>query len=150
MLSISFISRSEYQLWNELWQKYLKFYKSSLPKSVTNATWARIMNSEENIFSFGSYWSNAGTRELVGFTNFLYHSSTWSEENYCYLEDLYVEEGFRGRGIGKLLITEVWNHSKKQGVKRLYWKTQENNQLARIMYDQVAKQTGFIEYEIND
>ena len=109
MHSISFIKQNEFELWNELWQKYLKFYQTSLPDSVTKVTWERIMDPEQNIFSFGGYWAEDGTKELVGFTNFLYHSSTWSEQGYCYLEDLYVEEKFRGKGVGRLLIEAVWD-----------------------------------------
>ena len=148
MHSISFIKQNEFELWNELWQKYLKFYQTSLPDSVTKVTWERIMDPEQNIFSFGGYWAGDGTKELVGFTNFLYHSSTWSEQGYCYLEDLYVEERFRGKGFGRLLIEAVWDDCLRKGVKRLYWKTQDKNRIARIMYDKVAKQSGFIEYEI--
>ena len=147
MHSISFIKQNEFELWNELWQKYLKFYQTSLPDSVTKVTWERIMDPEQNIFSFGGYWAEDGTKELVGFTNFLYHSSTWSEQGYCYLEDLYVEEKFRGKGVGRLLIEAVWDDCLRKGVKRLYWKTQDKNRIARIMYDKVAKQSGFIEYE---
>ena len=147
MHSISFINQNEFELWNELWQKYLKFYQTSLPDSVTKVTWERIMDPEQNIFSFGGYWAEDGTKELVGFTNFLYHSSTWSEQGYCYLEDLYVEERFRGKGFGRLLIEAVWDDCLRKGVNRLYWKTQDKNKIARIMYDKVAKQSGFIEYE---
>ena len=148
MHSISFIKQNEFKLWNELWQKYLKFYQTSLSDSVTKVTWKRIMDPEQNIFSFGGYWAGDGTKELVGFTNFLYHSSTWSEQGYCYLEDLYVEERFREKGFGRLLIEAVWDDCLRKGVKRLYWKTQHKNRIARIMYDKVAKQSGFIEYEI--
>ena len=147
MYSISFIKQNEFELWNELWQKYLKFYQTSLPDPVTKVTWERIMDPEQNIFGFGGYWAEDGTKELVGFTNFLYHSSTWSEQGYCYLEDLYVEERFRGKGVGRLLIEAVWDDCLRKGVKRLYWKTQDKNKIARIMYDKVAKQSGFIEYE---
>ena len=148
MHSISFIKQNEFELWNELWQKYLKFYQTSLPDSVTKVTWERIMDPEQNIFGFGGYWAADGPKELIGFTNFLYHSSTWSEQGYCYLEDLYVEERFRGKGVGRLLIEAVWDDCLRKGVKRLYWKTQDKNKIARIMYDKVAKQSGFIEYEI--
>ena len=61
---------------------------------------------------------------------------------------MYVEERFRGKGIGRLLIEAVWDDCLRKGVKRLYWKTQDKNRIARIMYDKVAKESGFIEYEI--
>ena len=46
------------------------------------------------------------------------------------------------------LFEVVLGHSLRKGVERLYWKTQDKNKTARIMYDKVAKQSDFIEYEM--
>ena len=66
MHSISFIKQNEFELWNELWQKYLKFYQTSLPDSVTKVTWERIMDPEQNIFGFGGYWLQMGQKSWLG------------------------------------------------------------------------------------
>ena len=60
---------------------------------------------------------------------------------------LFVEKKFRGSGAGRALIEAVWEHCKTVGVDRLYWKTKEDNYVARILYDRVANCSGFVEYE---
>ena len=147
MFTISLIQESEFSEWNSLWQKYLEFYESSVDSSVTEKTWKRIHSSQDLIFCFGAYISIREQNKLVGFTNFLYHPTTWSREDYCYLEDLFVNYNERSNGVGRLLIEEVSKHCKQIGVSRLYWKTQEHNYVGRILYDKVAKNNGFLEYE---
>src|SRR5215216_1101550 len=41
----------------------------------------------------------------VGFAIFFHNYSTFLAQPGLYLEDLYVQPAFRGRGLGKLLIT---------------------------------------------
>ena len=147
MFTISLIQESEFSEWNKLWQKYLVFYESSVDGHVTEKTWKRIHSSQDLIFCFGAYKHAHAQKKLVGFTNFLYHPSTWSQEDYCYLEDLFVIDNERSNGAGRLLIEEVVKHCKQRGVSRLYWKTQQHNHIGRILYDKVAKNSGFLEYE---
>ena len=90
MFTISLIQESEFSEWNKLWQKYLEFYESSLESCITEKTWKRIHSSQDLIFCFGAYKHAHAQKKLVGFTNFLYQLSTWSQEDYCYLEDLFV------------------------------------------------------------
>ena len=36
--------------------------------------------------------------ECAGFVHFIYHRSTWTSGDYCYLQDLFVSDDKRGRG----------------------------------------------------
>ena len=147
MISISLISNDEFENWNLLWQKYLIFYESSISNAATEKTWERIQSNHDKVFSYGAYATDGNQKSLIGFTNFLYHPTTWSLKDYCYLEDLFVDEKFRGSGAGRALIEAVWKHCKMFNVDRLYWKTKEDNHAARILYDKVANCSGFVEYE---
>jgi ribosomal protein S18 acetylase RimI-like enzyme len=52
----------------------------------------------------------------------------------------------RGQGIGRALIEEVATRARAAGAARVYWLTHESNATARRLYDQVAKNSGFIVY----
>ena len=52
----------------------------------------------------------------------------------------------RGRGVARRLIEVVYNEARAAGATRVYWHTQESNSTARMLYDKVAKFTGFIVY----
>jgi GNAT superfamily N-acetyltransferase len=47
--------------------------------------------------------------------------STWRSAPGIYLEDLYVDPKFRGRGIGKAFIQRLAKESLRIGGKRLEW-----------------------------
>ena len=52
----------------------------------------------------------------------------------------------RGRGVGRALIERVAAAARDRGADRFYWHTQDGNARARVLYDQVARYTGFIRY----
>ena len=69
----------------------------------------------------------------------------WSGEA-CYLQDLFTDEAARGRGAARALIEGVAAAARERGADRFYWHTQETNTTARVLYDKVARFTGFIRY----
>lgn len=86
------------------------------------------------------------TRELIGMVNCVLHRGTWSIEDFCYLEDLFTAPAARKRGIGRALIEAVYKRADELGCSRVYWLTHETNYAGRSLYDQVAKNLGFIQY----
>jgi len=86
------------------------------------------------------------TAKLTGIVQYLFHRSTWTPGNYCYLQDLFVSEDARGLGVGRALIEAVYEKAKAAGASRVHWLTQTGNAQARILYDQVADNSGFMQY----
>ena len=84
MVSISLITNNEFENWNTLWKKYLLFYESAISNAATEKTWERIQSNQHKLFSFGAYQTDGNQKSLIGFTNFLYHPTTWSITDYCY------------------------------------------------------------------
>lgn len=128
--------------WGELWRAYLAFYDTTLPAEVYDDTWQRMMH--------GTAIHGLAARadgDLVGITHFLFHHSAWTLTPVCYLQDLYVDQTRRGHGVGRALIEAVAERARAQASTRLYWLTQSDNQVARSLYDRLAKHTGFIRYE---
>ncbi len=58
-----------------------------------------------------------------------------------------MDQVARGTGAGRALIEAVAEQARKAGAARLYWLTQDHNAVARRLYDQVARNGGFIRYE---
>jgi GNAT superfamily N-acetyltransferase len=130
--------------WEALWQGYLTFYKSSVAPEVTNTTFARFLDPAEPMFSLVA--EDETTHELIGMVNCVIHRSTWSEQNYCYLGDLFTSSSARNRGVGRALIEAVYARADELKLPRVYWMTHETNETARKLYDQVAQNSGFIQY----
>lgn len=130
--------------WSALWQSYLCFYNSTLPPEQTERTWQRLNNEQFNLHGLAALQGDT----LVGITHYLFHPSSWTEQDYCYLQDLFVAPEHRGQGIAGKLIDNVVVAAKARPAQRVYWLTQENNTTARLLYDKVAAPTGFIQYRI--
>jgi GNAT superfamily N-acetyltransferase len=128
--------------WEHLWNGYLTFYEATLAPGTTDTTWSRLHDPKEPMFLLGAYLDG----RLVGIVHYLYHRSCWTAGDYCYLQDLFVEPGLRGGGVGRKLIAAVEQEARQAGASRVYWMTQESNATARILYDRVAERSGFIQY----
>ena len=50
--------------------------------------------------------------ELAGFSLWYYRFSTWKGRRF-YLEDLYIKEAYRGKGLGRKLINEAIEEAKR-------------------------------------
>ena len=75
-----------------------------------------------------------GAMQPAGFALYFVSYSTWRGRPGIHLEDLFVLPEFRGRGIGKGLITRVAARALEQGFDRLGWDVLEWNQPALDFY----------------
>ena len=90
--------------------------------------------------------ASVGLGKLVGIAHYLFHTTIWAPAT-CYLQDLFVDSSARGQGAARALIENVAAIARERGAQRLYWHTQEHNATARMLYDKLAKFSGFIRYE---
>jgi GNAT superfamily N-acetyltransferase len=134
---------SDFAQWLPLWQGYQEFYRARIPDDVTRITWKRFFDDTEPVHCL------VAEREgkLIGLAHYLFHRSTWLAENACYLNDLFVDPSGRRSGVARKLIEAVYEAAEKAGAPKVYWLTHESNAAARLLYDQVARHRGFIQYE---
>jgi len=71
--------------------------------------------------------------EPAGFALFFPVYSTWRGRS-MHLEDLFVRPRFRGRGIGKVLLTRVAAVSVERGCSLLFWHVLDWNEPALSFY----------------
>jgi GNAT superfamily N-acetyltransferase len=141
-VEIRSVGRDERDAWEPLWDGYLTFYETSVPRETKDITWARFHDAAEPMFLLGAYVDG----RLTGIVHYLFHRSCWTPGDYCYLQDLFVVDGARGLGLGRALIEAVYARAQAAGANRVHWLTHETNAQARILYDQVADRPGFIQY----
>lgn len=72
--------------------------------------------------------------EPVGMALFFTSFSTWRGRPGLYLEDLFVPERFRGRGIGAALLRELARLTVERGGARLEWAVLDWNEPALAFY----------------
>ena len=128
--------------WLDLYKQYIIFYKSTLPDEQYELTWQRL-NSDFNINGLVAELNG----NVVGLAHYIFRPSTWAENDFCYLEDLFTDPAVRGKGVGRALINELHKIAIHRGSKRLYWTTAPDNETARKLYDKVAI-TDRVQYKI--
>ena len=145
-LTVRPIGRGDHAAWLPLWDGYNAFYGRSgptaLPAEITETTWARFFDEDEPVHALVA---ERGGR-LVGIVHYLFHRSTTMIGLNCYLQDLFTDPEARGGGIGRALIEAVYERARAAGSTRVYWQTHETNKTAMRLYDQVAKNGGFVVY----
>jgi GNAT superfamily N-acetyltransferase len=75
--------------------------------------------------------------EIVGMALYYYRYSTWKGKT-IHLEDLIVNEAFRGTGAGMALYSEVIKQGKKDNVRRIEWAVLDWNINAISFYEKTG------------
>lgn len=140
------IAPTDHEQWLPLWQGYNAFYGRSGPTAldpeITRTTWQRFFDAYEPVHALVAEQDG----RLLGLTHYLFHRSTTAIAPNCYLQDLFTTEAARGKGVGRALIEAVYERARTAGCPRVYWQTQEGNATARLLYDRVAENSGFLVY----
>lgn len=104
-----------------------------LPHEI-EATQAQIATSlfgeNPRVFCDIAEWAG----EPVGFAVWFYTYSTFRGRHGIWLEDLFVREAQRGRGIGKALMAGLARRCVDEGLVRLAWWVLNWNEPSRVFY----------------
>ncbi len=156
------LAATDFAAWKPLWDGYNAFYErvgpTALPDAVTESTWHRLFDASEPMSAFVAE-ATGGTTEaqmgaktsndngaLLGLVHCLFHRSTTSIANNCYLQDLFTTPEARGQGVGKALIEAVYALGKSHGVQKVYWHTRNTNLTAMRLYDHVGTKSPAVMY----
>lgn len=145
-LNVRPLRQDDREGWQPLWDGYNAFYgrhgATALPEEITRTTWARFFDPAEPVYAFIAERDG----RILGLAHYLFHRSTTSIAQTCYLQDLFTVEEARGTGVGRALIEAVYERARAAGAARVYWMTHESNATARRLYDKVAEYSGFLVY----
>lgn len=143
MISVGKLEPADRETWESLFRGYIAFYERDEPQEMYDTAWLQFQ-ADSRIHALGARLDG----ELVGITHFFVHPNT-SGPDVCYLEDLFTAPKARGKGVARALIAAVTDVARSRGCGRVYWHTHESNATARLLYDKVAVNNGFIRYVIS-
>lgn len=96
--------------------------------SVTN-TLAQMQEENNSIHFFLAEHNG----EAIGMALYYFAYSSWVGKS-IHLDDLYVQEQYRGNGIGTKLLYALFEVAQEEGCSRLRWEVEEQNLPAQQFY----------------
>jgi GNAT superfamily N-acetyltransferase len=125
---------------------YQRFYEvESVDEGRNRAFFARFLAPSEDGMLLGA-WREG---ELLGYTCLYWHFTSLVPAETVLMNDLYVVEAARGKGVGRALIEASAAVARKRGAHQLQWVTAPDNTTARRLYDTTgAASEPSIEYEL--
>jgi len=125
---------------------YQRFYAvDEIDEERNRAFFARFVAPSEDGMLLGA-WSGD---DLAGYACLYWHFTSLVPAETVLMNDLYVDERQRGRGVGCALIEASAAIARERGAHRLEWATAPDNETAQRLYDSTgAERSAWIEYEL--
>ena len=132
--------------WRRLYDGYASFYKMPMNDEIADRVWSWLQDDKHVLEALVA---RERSGRLVGLAHFRPMPRPLTGTTAGFLDDLFVAPDARGRKIGERLIAAVAAEGRRRGWTMIRWLTADDNYRARARYDQVAKRTGWITYQID-
>jgi GNAT superfamily N-acetyltransferase len=101
---------------------------------------AEMLASVERIVADGDgeYLLAAAQEEPAGVLQLRYRWSAWKSAPDAWIEDVFVRERARGKGLGRALVELAIEHARERGCKRIELDVDEDNAPARALYRELG------------
>lgn len=130
-VTIRLARENDFEKLAELIQEFARF--ENHPEAMVNSV--ERMKQERNYFS--CFVAENEENDITGYAAWFYSYYTWSGKS-LYIDDLYVKEEFRGRGIGRKLLQQVIDFARKSGCHKVRWQVSDWNEQARKFYTDIG------------
>lgn len=136
--------------WRELFLAYGVFYQTAFTPHVLDTVWEALLTPGSGEDALVAEWTDTdGATEVVGLAHYRSHPDTFTGGRDWYLDDLYVTEEARGRGIATALIEHLEAVARATApAGTLRWITAADNERAQRVYDKLATRTTWLTYEV--
>jgi ribosomal protein S18 acetylase RimI-like enzyme len=99
------------------------------------ASVATLLADDATVYLLGAV---AAGEEPCGVCQLRFRHCVWTGAADCWLEDLYVEEHARGRGVGRALVALAFERAGARGAARIELDTNEDNLGAIALYESLG------------
>jgi glucosamine-phosphate N-acetyltransferase len=108
------------QLWSDL----------ELDAAASREVFGRLLEKDNCVLTCA-----VAEGRVVGFCDFNVRHSLWKQGKLAYVDELVVEEGFRGRGVGAALLAEAARQTRELGCARIELDSALHRAEAHRFYD---------------
>ncbi len=145
-VEIAPIAVGEFERLLPLIAAYQRFYEvEEIDEGRNRAFFRRFLAPSEDGLLLGARHDG----RLVGYACLYWHFSSLEACESVLMNDLFVEESARGRGVGRALIEATADVARERGVPFVEWSTAPDNHTAQRLYDSTGTQRSeWFSYEL--
>ena len=146
-IEIAPVAAAEFERLLPLIAAYQRFYAAEgIDEGRNRAFFRRFLAPSEDGMLLGARDSEA---KLVGYACLYWHFSSTQAVETVLMNDLFVSEAARGRGVGRALIEASAAVARERGSPHLEWSTAPDNLTAQRLYDSTgAERSEWVSYEL--
>jgi GNAT superfamily N-acetyltransferase len=131
--------------WDRLYAGYAAFYGVPQTDAMRDTVWGWIHDPAQEV---GALVAEAPDGEPVGLAHHRLFARPLRASRGLFLDDLFVDPAWRGRGVADALLAALAELARRQGCDVVRWITADDNARARGAYDRVAKATRWVTYDM--
>lgn len=115
-------------------QKYYEYDGLEFKREELKAALIPLLKNKDYGFSIFAFVEN----EIVGYSTVCFGYSIEFKGKDAFLDEIFVHEKFRNKGIGKKLLQRTEEEAIKRGVKALHLQVEHHNEKAKKLYEEVG------------
>lgn len=137
-ITVRQLNPDDYLCLEKLFAEFAEF--ENHPELMTNS--AEQMQDETNYLN--GFVAVNESNEVIGYATYFFAYFTWVGKS-LYMDDLYVTNDYRGKGIGTKLINKIIEKAKQENCKRLRWQVSDWNKPAIKFYESLGAKISPVE-----
>jgi GNAT superfamily N-acetyltransferase len=144
-ITVRAVSDSDFDRWAQLYRGYREFYRLQPEEDVIRRVWTWL--HDDAIEVRGLLAEHRG--RIVGLAHYRRFHRPSSGTVGLYLDDLFTDPAARRSGAGRALLTSIGSRAAAEGCSVVRWITADDNAPARSLYDEVARATPWVTYDLS-
>ncbi len=135
MITFQPLEKSQFDSIIEMMQDFYAIDNYPIDIEVSKKLFEEFVLDEKLGKAFLIYQSDeVGIYEIVGYVILAFFFSFEYKGRTAFLDELYIKENFRGKGIGKQTIDFIKKQASNQNIKLIYLEVENHNQNAQKLY----------------
>jgi GNAT superfamily N-acetyltransferase len=129
--------------WLRLWQAWQAHMRGQVPAAVSAAAWASICDPASGLHAL---IARDTTGTPLGFATASRTPFAWTGSDILFLQDLFVCDAARGRGVGTALLRGVYDLADRLQAAQVLWMVDERDSGLQAFYARHAIRTPYLRY----
>ncbi len=129
--------------WMRLWLLWQRHMSGTVPQEVSERTWRLALQPESDLLIL---LARTSANDAIGFATMSFAPFAWTGSDIAFLQDLFVLDRERGKGVGDALLKAVYAQADARGVPQVYWMVDERDRDLQRFYARHGIRTPYLRY----